>query len=312
MTAAPATPAYAAPFALRFGLIMLMGLISMIWFVLNRIAAEGGVPFMGVAFAQCAGGAAFMAALLLIRRKRVPLSRDHLIMYAICGFLGAAVPYTSVAFASPRLPVGVLSMGLAIEPALTYLVALPLLLEKFRTVRFFGILVGIAGLMLILLPQAALPSPDMVPWVILGLCAPIGWATWNNYIVVARARDTDSNAIVFGMLVCAAVMLLPPTAATGALWWFNGPGGDVWWAVVALTILNSAGWVLGFETVKLTGPVFYSTWAFFAVPLTMLAGIVIFAESHSLWIWSALVLLLISLYLVNLTMASARRRTESS
>ena len=310
MTATPATPAYAAPFALRFGLIVLMGLFSMGWYTLNRFATEGGVPFMGVAFAQCVGGAVFMAAFLLVRRKRVPMSRDHLVFYAICGFLGAAVPYTSVAFASPRLPIGVLSMGLAVEPALTYLIALPLLLEKFRTVRFVGILVGIAGLMLILLPQAALPSPDMVPWVILGLCAPVGWAAWNNYIAVARARETDSNAIVFGMLVCAAIMLLPPTVATGALWWFDGPGGEVWWAVLALTVLNSTGWILGFETVKLTGPVFYSTWTFFSVPFTMAAGIAIFAEHHSLWIWSALVLLLASLYFVNLTMASARRRAE--
>ena len=312
MTGPPSSTAYTAPYALRLALVVLMGLVSMGWYILNRIAAEGGVPFMGVAFAQCVAGAVFMAVLLLVRRKRVPLSRDHVVTYGVCGLLGAAIPYTSVAFASPRLPVGVLSMGLAIEPAVTYLIALPLLLEKFRTIRFFGILVGIAGLMLILLPQAALPSPDMVPWVIVGLCAPIGWALWSNYIAVSRARDTDSGAIVFGMLVCAAVMLLPPTVATGALWWFDEPGGEVWWAVLALTVLNSSGWVLAFETVKLTGPVFFSTWSFFAVPFTMLAGIVIFSERHSVWIWSALALLLASLYLVNLTMTSARRRPQAT
>ena len=185
--------AYTSPFALRFGLIILMGLFSMGWYNLNRIAAEGGVPFMGVAFYQCLGGAAFMALLLIVRRKGIPVSRQHLVFYAVSGLFGAAIPNTSVAFASPHLPIGVLSMGLAIEPAVTYLVALPLLLEKFRTVRFFGILVGIAGLMLILLPQAALPSPDMVPWVILGLGAPIGWSLWNNYIAFARARDTPSK-----------------------------------------------------------------------------------------------------------------------
>ncbi len=312
MTAAPATPAYAAPFAPRFGLIILMGLFSMGWYNLNRIATEGGVPFMGVAFYQCIGGAAFMALLLVVRRKGIPVGRNHLVFYAVSGLFGAAIPNTSVAFASPHLPVGVLSMGLAIEPAVTYLVALPLLLEKFRTIRFFGILVGIAGLMLILLPQAALPSPDMVPWVIVGLGAPIGWSLWNNYIAFARARDTNSVALVCGMLACASVMLLPPTAATGALWWFDGPGGEVWWAVAALVVLNSTGWVLGFETVKLTGPVFYSTWTFFGVPFTMVSGIVLFDERHSLWIWSALALLFASLYFVNLTMTSARRRTEAA
>ena len=304
--------AYTSPFALRFALIVLMGLVSMGWYTLNRVASEGGVPFMSIAFYECVGGAAFMGLLLLIRRKRVPLSRDHVVFYAVCGLLGAAVPYTSVAFASPHLPVGVLGMGPSIEPALTYLIALPLLLEKFRAIRFFGLLVGIAGLMLILLPQAALPSPDMVPWVILGLAAPIGWSLRNNYIAVARPRDTDSVVLGFGMLTCATVMLLPPTAATGALWWFDGPGGEVWWAVAALVVLNSTGWVIGFETVKLTGPVFYSTWTFFGVPFTMLSGIVLFDERHSLWIWSALALLFASLYFVNLTMTSARRRAKAT
>ena len=67
-------------------------------------------------------------------------------------------------------------------------------------------------------------------------------------------------------------------------------------------------WVAGFECVKVAGPVFYSVWTFLSMPLTIAAGMIIFGERHSVWIWSALALLFASLYLVNLTMGSARLR----
>ena len=51
---------------------------------------------------------------------------------------------------------------------------------------------------------------------------------------------------------------------------------------------------------------FYSIWAFVGTPLSIAAGMLFFGETHSSWIWSALVLLFASLYLVNATMSSAQ------
>ena len=73
---------------------------------------------------------------------------------------------------------------------------------------------------------------------------------------------------------------------------------------------GTVGWIIGFEAIRLAGPVFYSAYSFIAVPLTIVVGMVVFAEHHSSWIWSALVLLLASLYLVNMTMGNARKRAE--
>ena len=47
---------------------------------------------------------------------------------------------------------------------------------------------------------------------------------------------------------------------------------------------------------------FYSAWAFIGTPLIVAAGMILFGERHSLWIWRALARLLTSLYLVNRTM----------
>ncbi len=310
----PGSPgAYTAPLSIRLGLIIAMASLTAVWYLLMRVATEGGIPYLGVAFWQCAGASAIAGTVILLRRKRLPLSRRHLVFYAISGLFGAVVPYVVTAVAAPRIPVGVLSMGLTIEPALTYLIALPLLLERFRSLRFAGILLGVAGLMLIVVPEAALPSPAMVPWVILTLGLPVGQAIWSTYLAAARPPAVDSQVLTFGLVTAGAAMLLPAALATDSLWWLDGdgPNTDLWWPVAVLAVMNSFGWIVGFEAIRLAGPVFYSAYSFIAVPMTIAVGMVVFAERHSLWIWSALVLLLASLYLVNMTMKSARQRTES-
>ena len=313
MSKALASPTYTTPFAARFGLILAVAALTAAWYSFNRFATEGGIPYVGVVFWQCCGSAIILGVALLIRRRRIPLNRRHLVFYAISGLLGAVIPFIGVALAAPKVPVGVLSMGLTLEPGLTYLIALPLLLERFRTIRFASILLGIGGLMLILLPETALPSRAMVPWVLLGLALPVGQALWNNYVSFARPPDVGSHVLAFGLVAMAALMLLVPAIATGAIWWFDGPGPnpDLWWPIIALAVTN-CGWIIGFEAVRLVGPVFFSMYALLGTPLTIAVGMVAFGERHSLWIWSALILLMASLYLVNRTMASAQQRTDSS
>ena len=66
-------------------------------------------------------------------------------------------------------------------------------LDNFRIIRFFGILLGLAGLLLVLLPEASLPTPEMVGWVALGLVAPLCYAL--NAICVAMLRPPEGDSV---------------------------------------------------------------------------------------------------------------------
>jgi drug/metabolite transporter (DMT)-like permease len=309
VSGAPAGPAYSAPLAWRLVLLLAIALPASVFYALLRVATEAGVPYLGFTFWQIVAGAVAVGLVLLVRRTPVALSRAHLRFYAVSALFGLAIPYLALTFTSPNLPVGVLSMTLTVEPALTYLLALCLLIERFRSVRFAGLLLGILGLLLILLPQASLPSREMVPWVLLCLAVPVSWAIWSNLMAVARPPNIDSAVASFGLLVAAALILLPAVAARGELWWFDGPGGELWWLVPVFGVLNTMLWIAGFESIRVSGPVFYSLWTLLATPFTIAAGMIFFAERHSVWIWSALILLVASLWLVNRTMDAARRRT---
>ena len=286
----------------------MIGVAATIYLCLLRVATEAGGPPLGFIFSHTLGSAVLMLLILAVRRTRVPLGGAHLRFYAASAFFGLAIPYLAMTFASPNIPVGLLGMVNTIEPALTYLLALVLLLERYRWLRFFGLLIGIAGLALILLPRASLPSREMVPWVLVGLAVPVSWSIWSNWIAYARLPGVDSAVATFGLLVLATAMLLPIAAAMGELWWLEREHARLWWLVPVFAVLNVWLWVASFECIRIAGPVFYSVWAFVGTPLTIGAGMIFFGERHSLWIWSALILLFVSLYLVNSTMDSARAR----
>ncbi len=303
------TVAVTAPLWWRLVLLVVLGVLASVYICLLRVVTEAGVPYLGFLFWQTLVSAAILLVVLAVRRTRFPMSRRHLQFYVASGLLGSIIPLAGMTFASSKIPVGVLSMTIAFEPALTYLLALVLLLERYHTLRFAGLLIGIAGLLLIFLPQTSLPSPDMIVWVAVALAIPVSWAVWSNWMAFARPPDVDSAVAACGLLVFAAVMLLPPVAALGELWWFVGSPGYPWWYIPVFAALNVILWLAGLECIRVAGPVFYSVWAFLATPLTIGGGMIFFGERHSVWIWSALALLLASLYLVNMTMGSARLRS---
>jgi len=297
-----------SPAALRVLLLVMVSVPTTSFFCLLGVANEAGVPFLGFILWQCVAAALVFGVILLARRTPVPLSRAHMRYYGASAVFGLLIPYVAMTTAAREIPVGLLGMAFTIEPAITYLLALVLMMERFHLWRFAGLLLGIAGLLLILLPQASLPTPAMLPWVLVSLAVPVSWALWSNWVAYDKPPEVDSAVTSFAMLVMGAVLLVVPVAWRGELWWFGEVDAGLWWLMPLLTVFNVWLWLACFETIRIAGPVFYSSWTFIGTPLSIAAGMAVFGERHSVWIWSALVLLMGSLYLVNATMASARRR----
>jgi drug/metabolite transporter (DMT)-like permease len=298
-----------SPIARRVLLLAWVAVPTTGFFCLLRVVTSAGVPFLGLVFWQCVLTGLVFIVILVVRRTPIPLRLPHLRYYASSALFGLLIPFLGMTLASPNIPVGIMGLVFTIEPALTYLLALALLLERFHRKRFVGILIGIAGLALILLPQASLPSREMLPWVLVALSVPISWSIWSNLVAFDKPPEVDSAVAVCAMLILGSAMLVLPVLWLDQLWLFRGDAADLWWTLPVFVLFNLCLWLACFETIRLEGPVFYSTWTFLGTPLAIAAGMIFFAEQHSWWIWTALTLLLGSLYLVNVTMVAARRGT---
>lgn len=290
--AAPATR-HIGPLALC--LLLIAGLIYSLLFPINRIAAEHGVPALGYVVWISLGGGLLMLIACVVSGNMPRLERRSLVSYAVGGALAVAAPMTLLALAAPRLPSSVITMIVVLAPLLSYLFALPVKLERFRWLGLAGLLFAMAGVLLILLPEASLPEPGMVGWVLLTLLVPISFALFNIFIDLYAPPAEGGLQLGTGTLLAAGLMMLPITAVADGFHLFPGASAEGDFAVLYATLINAARWWLMFVIIRMSGAIFVSQTAYIIVLGGFGWQALFFGGAVSGFIWAAAGLLLLGL-----------------
>jgi drug/metabolite transporter (DMT)-like permease len=212
-----------------------------------------------------------------------------------------------LSFVAPKVPSGILSLGLMLIPLMIYVLALVLGMDQFQLVRLVGILLGLIGVLFVVLPQASLPSPDMVGWVLLGLLAPLCYAIGAILMAWLQPPAAKSLPLASGLLMASAVMMAAVMVVTDSWWFFEGRFATGHKAVIGAMANQAVIFILMFEIIKRAGPVFFSTSNYIATLAGVGLGMLFFGDSHSLWIWAALSLMFLGLFCVNSTGSSEKQ-----
>ena len=267
-------------------------------FSLNKIAISSGIPFVAYVFWQSLGAGLILLALSFATGNRMNLSRAHLKLYGASALFEFVLPFLALNYVANKLPAGVVGIGQSLVPALTFAFALAFRVDKFHILRFGGLCIGLAGVLLVLLPEESLPEPGMIGWVLIALLAPLFYGLANILVAIMRPPKSHSLPLAAGLLLGSSVFLLVVMAATGSWWFFDAGFDDGGLALIGVTLLNAIFWYLLFEIIHIAGPVFFASYNY----ISPLAGIgwaaVYFGESHSVWVWGALALMFLSLFLV--------------
>ena len=267
-------------------------------FTLNNIVAASGIPFVAYIFWQALGAALILAAISFGLGKRIGIGAPLLRFYLVYGLIGLAGPHLIVNFVAPSLPAGLISLIMPLIPMLTYACAILFRIEGLKAIRLAGLLLGLAGVLVVIVPAASLPSPDMMLAFLIVLLAPVSIAFSNIAAAMMRPPETTSLSMAVGGLSVGALFLLPLLAVGDNWWFFDGPMDTGHWAVIIAVMVNAVFFYLLFEVIHREGPVFFATSNY----ITTLAGIgwgmLLLGEAHSTFIWVALVLLFAGLYLV--------------
>ncbi len=292
--------------ALPLALILMLGSLWGLAFSFSKMATIGGVHPVSYTFWQGLGAGLTVAAICRLRRWRIPVSRAYLGYYVIIGLIGIAIPNVNLVAAIAYLPAGVMVLTIPFVPLMTYAIAIALKMERFSPLRFAGVLCGLAGVGLIVLPKASLPDADAAPWFLMALLTPAFYAATN--VVAARLRPPESRSapLAAGMLLAAALLLAPVVWWLDALYWPALPVGAAEIGIGGQIVVSSIAYFIFFEVLRLAGPVFMS-FTGYIVTLTGIGwGVMLFGERHSPWVWGAAALIFTGLALVNL------RRSASS
>ena len=293
----PALP-FAAPSTPKLWLAVLG--IGLAWGAtgpLSKIAVSTGHSGIGIAFWDTLIAALVLSGILVLRRRRLPLDRRHVALFLACGLLGTALPNSLSYTAYRHLPVGIMVMLISLVPMMTLLVAWPLGLEHPSPRRLAGLVLGAVAVGMIVLPGSSLPDPSQAPWLILPIVVALSYAGENVVIAKADMRDIGPYTTMCGLSWGALLLLLPSVIATDA--WFDitalGPPERAVLGITALHLLAYGGfiWLIG-----QAGPVFAAQVGYVVTGTGVLLGMVLFGERHSLWVWTALAVMVAGLALV--------------
>lgn len=265
---------------------------------LARLATSEGADVLNSTFLQALAGGLILLALTLVRGKRFHLSWHHLWFYTVCGFTGTTIPTAIIFAASPQVGAGLIAIVIALAPILTYFGALVFGFEPHKFWRLVGIALGFAAVLLIVLPDLEIGLGSLTAWLLITLFIPTCYAIESLIIALRRPPEGDAMMLVAGMLLSSALVLLPVVLLGGAAHDIV-PGWDTASiAVGSIAIINVTAYVIFLYLISAAGPVF----ATFAGYLNMVAGviwgIVLWQESHSSWVWGAVVLLAAAMFLV--------------
>lgn len=277
-------------------------------FSMNRFAAEDGIPFLPYVFLYTAFGTVLLLAACALFRQWPRLTRNHIMVYLSIGSFGLAIPYCIFMIAATRLPAGIVSIGLTLSPLLTYIWAMLLGMDRFNLVRVGGILAGIAAVLLILIPEASLPEEGMGAWVLFVLLGPLSFSLASIGAAFFQPKEARPLEIATGVMIAGTIMLAPVVAAVGD-WWFFPNGLNIGgWAVLISAAVNAYFFVMFQIIIRKAGPVVFSSNNFVTTLASVVWGIIIFSEQHSGYVWGAIALMCVGLFLVTRPVAPAKLR----
>lgn len=227
---------------------------------LARFAMTHDVQPLGYAFWQAVGPAALLSLYSYIYHyhpstQRLKSVLSYKMYFLCCALLGIVIPNTNMYFIAKHLPSGLLSVLVNTVPLFVYPCALMAREETFDTWRLSALLLGMAGIVLMIAPHGV---PILPLWSALTLLSPLSFAMCAIYIRKKQPQAIPPALSAAGMLTAAALLLLPFVAASHAFYSLWLPMTPVKWAILLEIILSSLGYLLFFKLIALAGPVYYS------------------------------------------------------
>jgi drug/metabolite transporter (DMT)-like permease len=265
---------------------------------LAKVATLAGAPALGLALLEGIGSGLLVLLLCLWTRRLPRLARPYLGFYAIAGLTGITVPASVIFWVAPHIPVGILSLLFTIVPLMTYGLSLLFTIERFVWVRVLGLLIGLVGTALVILPGASLTGADAVGWTLIGLTAPALYATQNVYIAKHWPHGSDALALSCGTLIGGGIALLPAVAVTGDWMLLLPPWDTAEKAAATMLTINGLLTAIFIWLVRFAGPVFTAQTAYLVTTWGIIWGMIVYDEKHSVLVWGAVGLLFLGVALV--------------
>jgi len=280
------------------GVLLLLGIGWGSTQSLGKLAVSSGHQHFGLILWQLVIGAVVLGTLNLLRRKSFAITRAGLRFAVVIALIGTLIPNSTFYLSVAHLPGGVMSILISTVPLLSLPLALALGMDRFDALRLLGLCCGVLGVALIALPQTSLPSPDMVAWLPVALIGPLFYAMEGNYVAKWGTADLDAVQAMFWASLVGALIALPLTLWSGQ--WISPlpPYGVPELALIASSCVHALVYAGYVWLAARAGAVFATQVAYVVTGSGVLWAMLLLGERFSGWVWAALAVMLLGLFLV--------------
>ncbi len=235
---------------------LLLALLAVLWggsFLFVGIAVQE-LPPMTVALARVGLAAAILIPIVYVMGYRLPSSVADWQPFLVMAILNNVVPFTLINTGQKDIASGLASVLNATTPVFTLLVAHVFTAnEKLRANKLAGVVLGLAGVAVLVGPEAMFGrmSSTIGMICVLGAALSYGFSgIWGR-----RLRNNPPLVTAASQLTCSTLMLLPLVLMFERPWLLAVPSTEVIVAVAALAVLaTSLAYIVFFRIMAVSGP----------------------------------------------------------
>jgi drug/metabolite transporter (DMT)-like permease len=276
-------------------------------YTLAKLAGQSGVSALGVLAFQLLAAAMLVTAVAALAGRLPRFDRATLRYAAVAGALGIAAPNLITFAALGHLPAGLVGVIGALSPVFTYGLALLLRVERVQPLRALGIALGLAGVLVLLLPRSALPDAALLPWALLALAGPLLLAGGNLFRSLAWPPGLNPLAAASALLLTQALVFVPLAALSGQLWLPGTALETVDLALIGAGLLTTAFYLTAFELQRRAGPVVVGQLGYVITVASLLLGAWVFGERPGVATAAAVLLVFAGVLMVQRAAPGAAR-----
>jgi drug/metabolite transporter (DMT)-like permease len=261
-------------------LLIVSGILAAGVFITGKQAGSEQLSPLLILFWQMTGGALVVWIAAMPARLFPRWDMEHLRYYLFGGFLGVSLPYVLAFIVLQQLQVGIVGLLTALSPIMTYAMARLLKLEAGHPLRLLGLMFGLAGVAMLVMPGNSLALSADWPSMLMALGIPLSLAASNIYR--SRYWPTGSTAVplVVGMLTVQSAGLLLVNLLSGNFYSDPSSIEDTGLVLMVLAIMAGASYLSSFNLLKVGGPVYLSQMGYVITAATMLAGVLLWDEHY--------------------------------
>ena len=283
---------------MNFLILIILGLGWGLSFTLGKIAITAGGTPIGLTFWQSLFSGLILLAYVFFRHGKIIIPKIMFLPIVIITFLSVVIPNIIFYACIEHLDAGVLSISVSVIPLFTYLIAMGLRMDKFKVRRVIGLITGFCALLILILPENSLPDKRDIPWVLLALNCALCYALENIYIDRLALQNFGPIRLVCAVSFVSAIITFLLSLVMDQFFILQPTNLYLFISTLGLGFISATAYSIFIYLIGRAGSVFSSQVGYLVTFFGVVWGIIILGESHSVFVWISLAMIMMGIFLV--------------